>query len=163
MSATTTANPCGTPVSVGTSSNLYYATSGSTSYSCQYFTWIASTTGSVTLSFLLRNDIAFWYLDDVSVMNGNTEMLVNGDFESGSFSPGWTKSPSGSCTWFTPGGSVDNSSPHTGTYHVIDKCFNPGDTISQSFSVTAGQTYFVSFWVKPSVNVISMEITVTLS
>jgi hypothetical protein len=37
-------------------------------------------------------------MDDVSVSNGTAEMLLNGDFESGFFSPGWTKSmPNGNC------------------------------------------------------------------
>lgn len=99
----------------------------------------------------------------MSVSNGTAEMLTNGGFESGSFSSGWTKTPSGSCSWLTPGGVIDNSSPHASTYHVYDKCWNPGDVVSQSFLVTAGQNYFVSFWSKPSVNVVSMELTVTLS
>ncbi len=55
---------------------LYYA-----------YEWTASTTGTGTVAFKLRNDPSDWYLDDVSVYDRTIQILVNGGFESGSLSP----------------------------------------------------------------------------
>ena len=88
-------------------------------------------------------------MDDVSVSDGTTELLLNGGFESGSFSPGWTKStPNGGCNAFTTGAAIDTSSCHTGSYCFSDGCGGRTDQISQSFSVTAGHVYYISFWLK---------------
>ncbi len=88
-------------------------------------------------------------MDDVSVSNGTTELLLNGGFESGSFSPGWTESTSnGNCNAFTTGASIVSSSCHTGIYCFYDGCGGCADQISQSFSVISGQVYYISFWLK---------------
>jgi hypothetical protein len=147
LSATTTANPCGTPVSVGNSSVLFSTSSTNTSYTCQYFEWMSPTTGSITLAFQFRNDPGWWYMDDVSVSDGTNEMLVNGGFESGSFSPGWiTGTPNGACTPPSSGAQIVNSSCYSGSYCVTDGCVSDADQISQTFPATAGQFYYVSFW-----------------
>jgi hypothetical protein len=151
LTAATTVNPCGTPVSLATSSSIYSSSSGSSSYTCHYFAWTASTTGSVTLAFQFRNDPNYWYMDDVSVSNETTELLVNGDFESGSLSPDWTTStPNGQCSGST-GAYLVSSSCRSGSYCLSDGCCGCSDQVSQSFAVTTGQIYFISFWLQLSV------------
>ncbi|CAF3989541.1 unnamed protein product, partial [Adineta steineri] len=92
---------------------------------------------------------SYWYLDDVSVTNGSTELLINGGFESGSFMPGWDAtleyydSP--------PNAQVEGSflsfSPKEGSFQIIAyyKQDLP-DVITQSFPVIANSTYTVRFW-----------------
>ena len=162
--ATTTVNPCGTPVSVGTSSSLYSASSGSSSYTCFYFAWTASTTGSVTLSFQFQNNPSSWYMDDVSVSNGTTELLINGGFETSSFSPGWTVStPNGACVGSTIGAQVVSSPCRTGSYCLSDGCGFRSDQVAQSFTVTAGQVYLISFWLELGGGGSGVSVSVTLS
>jgi hypothetical protein len=103
-------------------------------------------------------------MDDVSVSNGTTEMLVNGGFESGSFSSGWTVSkPNGACNLFTYGASVSSSSCRTGSYCLEDGCGGRTDQISQTFTVTAGNAYFISFWLKIGASGSGISVSVTLS
>jgi len=146
---TTTISPCGTPVDIGNSSTIYSVTSGSNSYTCRYVAWTVSTTGNVTLVFQFRHLPGIWYMDDVSVSDGTTELLLNGGFESGTLSPGWTRrTPNGQCTGTSAG--VNTSNCRNGTYCFRDGCDNVADEISQSFPVTAGQIYYISFWLKQS-------------
>ena len=85
-------------------------------------------------------------MDDVSVSDGTTEMLVNGGFELGTLLPGWTGStPNGYCAHGYEA-AVDSYNCHTGSYCLNDGCYGVADQISQSFMATAGQSYFVSFW-----------------
>jgi hypothetical protein len=164
LTATTTVNPCGTPVSLGTSSSIYSSSSGSSSYTCHYFAWAASTTGSVTLAFQFRNDPDYWYMDDVSVSNGTTEMLMNGGFESGSLSPDWTTSaPNGHCYVYMSGAQIFNSLCRTGNYCLSDGCGLCSDKIAQSLTVITGQTYFISFWLKQNGTGGVISVSVTLS
>ncbi len=164
LTATTTPNPCGTPISIGSSSSIYSALSGSNSYTCRYVAWTASTTGSVTLVFQFENDPDEWHMDDVSVSNGTTEMLLNGGFESGSLSPSWTVStPNGACNLFAYGAAIDTSSCRSGSYCLSDGCGGRTDQISQSFGVTAGEIYFISFWLKQGGSGSGISVSVTLS
>ena len=97
----------------------------------------------------MRHDPDYWYLDDVSVFQGGTQMITNGGFETGSLSP-WVACVSNGTT-LCPSGSpvaVGTLSPHSGTYAVTDGCNGYTDCIRQSFSAVAGQTYVVSFWMK---------------
>jgi hypothetical protein len=67
--------------------------------------------------------------------------LVNGSFESGSFSPWVVNDPSG----FTMLGS-DSAFAHTGTFYAnLGASPNVG-TLSQTFNTTPGTTYSLSFW-----------------
>ena len=164
LAVSTTPNICGTPVSVGTNSSLFAKTSGISSYTCKYFEWVSSTTGTVTLTFEFRNDAAPWYLDDISVSDGSIELLSNGGFESGSFLPGWTRDiPNGNCTGGTSGAEVIPSSVHSGSYAVRDRCSSLADQVSQSFTVMTGQVYFISFWIKGSGSGSGITVSVTLS
>ena len=100
----------------------------------------------MTLAFLLRNDPSNWYLDDVSVYDGGTQMLVNGGFESGSLSPWVVTLPNGPCLFGSPHGQVCNTLSHTGSYDYCDGCNTVADEVSQSFMAIAGSTYVISFW-----------------
>ena len=78
------------PIYVGSSSLLFeiWTFVGFSSYSCRTYRWTSNITGVVTLSFELRHDPGYWFLDAVSVLRERTdEMLVNGGFETGSLSP----------------------------------------------------------------------------
>jgi hypothetical protein len=134
----------------------------STIYKCYAFTWISSVTGTVSLTFQFRNDIGSWNLDDVSVYLGATQMLSNGNFETGSLSPWIRTPPVGSCL-NSPGGHVVTSSPDTGNYNLQDQCKSLIDKISQSFMSTAGQMYIVSFWLRSDSTTSNMLANVSLS
>jgi hypothetical protein len=150
LAITTTIDPCSIPVSIGSNSSIFLTTSAINSYTYEYFPWVSPVTGSVTLAFQFRNDPSNWYMDDVSVFNGTNEMLVNGGFESGSLSPGWTAStPNGNCAYGFDA-SVTNSYCHNGTYCLSDGCYGVLDEISQSFVAISGQSYFISFWLQSS-------------
>ncbi len=45
---------------------------------CHVYAWTSTVTGTVTLAFQFRHDAAYWYLDDVSVYNNGSQMLING-------------------------------------------------------------------------------------
>ncbi|CAF0715823.1 unnamed protein product [Adineta steineri] len=153
--------PCAA-VSVGSASSLYAASSGTTSYTCKAYSWTSPRTGTITLTFQLHNTPSYWYIDDVSIYNKGVQMLLNGGFESGSASPGWTLStPYGVCS--TPG-VINTVSPRTGLYSLQDGSTScTADQISQSFAVIAGQTYVVSFYIKTGTTGSGISISVTLS
>ena len=126
---------------------LYTVTNpNTTSYYCLAYVWTSSITGLVTLTFQLRQDPDYWFVDDVSVYNGTAEMLINGGFESGTLSP-WVRTiPNGPCAGAP--GTVCSSSPHSGTRALCDGSNGCADAISQSFMATAGQTFNVTFWMR---------------
>jgi hypothetical protein len=103
-------------------------------------------------------------MDDVSISNGTTEMLLNGGFESGSFSPYWsTSQPNGGCNAFTTGAQIDWSSCRTGSYCLVDGCGGRTDQISQSFTAITGQVYLISFWLKQGGSGGGISVSVTLT
>ena len=118
-------------------------------------------TGSVNLTFQLQNKPTFWLLDDVSVHNGAVEMLTNGYFETGSLSPWVRTDPYGPCNGTA--GQVRNTSPHTGSYHLVDGSDNCPDLITQTFSATMGQIYTISFWSNAQASGFGISIVVTIS
>ncbi|UJR06803.1 hypothetical protein I4U23_011090 [Adineta vaga] len=146
-SSTTPTPPC-LPVNKGSSSNLHSATTGPTIYTCHAFQWTAPNTGPVTLAFAMRNDPSSWYIDDVSVYHGGTQMLLNGDLESGTLAPGWirTQANNYNCGLFQ--GHVSSNMPRTGTYSIRDGSMGCGDVVSQTFSAIANSLYIVSYWFK---------------
>ncbi|UJR17720.1 hypothetical protein I4U23_004618 [Adineta vaga] len=162
QTATTPTPPC-TPSSIGSSSNLLTASSGSTSsYACYAYEWTPVTSGTVTLTFVLQHNPDYWFLDDVSVYNGAVQMLTNGGFESGSFSPGWSQTAPTGCGSGTTG-YVSSSYRRSGSYGYADGCNGRTDRLSQSFAATAGQSYIVSFWLKSGNSGSGVSISVTLS
>ena len=89
-------------------------------------------------------------------------MLVNGDFESGSLSPGWIRTtPNGACG--STGGAISNVLPRTGSYSLQDGSTGCADQISQSFPVIAGQVYVVSFWIQMGGSGSGISVSVTMS
>lgn len=153
--------PC-TPSSVGSATTLYSTSSGGgTTYTCFAYQWTSPTTGLVTLAFQLRHDPSYWYLDDVSVYGGATQMLSNGGFETGSLSPWVRTTPNGNCAGAP--GQVSSSTPHSGTYGLRDGSNGCADQISQQFTATAGQIYIVSFWLKSGGTGSGISALVTLS
>jgi hypothetical protein len=162
LAATTPVPPC-TPTNVSSSSTLLSISSvNNTGYTCYAYEWTAPNTGMVTLAFQFRNDPVTWYLDDVSVYDGGTEMLVNGGFESGSLSPWAVTFPNGPCVGGSPPGQLCNTTSHTGSYDYCDGCNTVADQVSQSFMATAGQVYVISFWLRTLSTVPVMTVLVTL-
>lgn len=103
-------------------------------------------------------------MDDVSVSDGTTELLLNGGFESGSFSPGWTVStPNGACGWFSTGAQISSSSCRTGFFCCIDGCGGCMDEVSQTFAAVAGKNYTISFWVTTAGGGSTIAMTAALS
>jgi hypothetical protein len=115
----------------------------------------------VTLAFQFRNSPGYWYLDDASVYDGGSQMLINGGFETGSLSPWVETTPNGNCGGLAA--SVTNTLPFTGNYSLIDGSFSCADEVSQQFMATAGQIYVVSFWLKAAGSGPGQSVLVTLS
>ncbi len=82
-------------------------------------------------------------LDDVTVYQGSTQLIINGGFETGNLN-GWNYS--GSCFVFTGQAYYGSNYAKTGNYYYYDRCSQYGDTISQTFPTIAGDTYVISFW-----------------
>ena len=84
----------------------------------------------------------------MSIYAGGTQKLSNGGFESGALPP-WVKTqPLGPCSGQQSVVSSSVAVLHTGAYGLSSACMNVYDQIAQSFNVTAGQTYIISFWLK---------------
>jgi hypothetical protein len=106
----------------------------------------------------LRHDPNYWYLDDVSVYGGGTQMISNGGFETGSFSPWVASVPCGGSS-----AQVGTTLPHSGVYALNDGSFGCADQVSQQFTATAGQIYVVSFWLLSGSTGSGVSALVTLS
>ena len=148
---------------VGNSSALWTTTVASTTvYTCHRFLWTASKNGSVSFTMQLRNDPNKWFIDDISILRNDTEMLVNGGFESGSLSPWSWSEPGGSCSGY--GAAVTSSAgvARTGSYGLWDGCTGCADQVAQAVSVRKGQQYAISFWLKAR-NVSSGNLHATFS
>lgn len=146
--ATTPLPPC-PPISVNSSTStlLYINGTGTTDYTCYAVAWQALVTKSVNLTFRFRHDPDFWYLDDVSVYQGPTSIIHNGDFETGSLSS-WATSFTTQCQFLGYSINVSLSSPRSGRFSARDGCHGAMDNLSQRFNALAGQIYVVSFWLK---------------
>lgn len=138
---------------VGNASTLWTTTvADTTEYRCHSFAWKASNNGSVSFVIRLRNDPHSWCIDDVSILGGGIEMLANGGFETGSFSPWIWSRPNGACGSYPS--MVTNSAgvARSGSYGLWDGSFGCFDQLSQSFHVAKGQTYEIHFWLKSTSN-----------
>jgi len=149
---TTPAPPClptslGSLGSLGTVGTIYSTTSDiGSSYKCFAYEWISPTTRLVTLAFQFQHDPDYWYLDDVSVYEGATQKLINGDFETGSLSPWIKTTPNGNCIEIING--LSSIWPRNGAYSFYDGTRGCADQISQNFTVSADRLYRISFWLK---------------
>ena len=113
----------------------------------------------MSLTFQMRHDPDYWFLDDVSVVQGATEMISNGGFETGSLSPWTTFLLNG--TLGSPA-AVGHLSPHSGIYALDDGSNGQSDSLRQTFSAVAGQMYIVSFWLKSGATGTGTIVNVTL-
>ena len=147
--ATTLVSTCPPPTDVGNSSTIWTTTvAASSAYTCRNFSWIASKNGSVLFAMRFRNDPYRWYIDDVSILSGSTEMLVNGGFETGSLLPWvWTE-PNGTCSGQHAAVTNSTAVPQAGVYGLWDGSYGCFDQVAQSFSVLIGRQYLISFWLK---------------
>ncbi|CAF3707319.1 unnamed protein product [Rotaria sp. Silwood1] len=101
----------------------------------------------IEFGFKAVNQVKTWHLDDVSLKDknaSNAEMLVNGGFENGSL-VGWQVLCS-SIICGTTAGNITQSNCHTGSYCYEGACQNAYDFLRQTFSVTSGHVYILSFW-----------------
>ena len=92
-----------------------------------------------------------------------TQILVNRGFETGSLSPWVVSYPNEGCGFGSVLGQVCTSYPHSGSYDYCDGCNTVADKVSQSFGVTAGQIYVVSFWLATGATGSVISALVTLS
>ena len=115
----------------------------------------------MTLGFQFRNLPGLWFLDDVSVYDGGTQMIINGDFETGSLSPWVRTTPNGNCMGVP--GQISSSQSYSGNYSVRDGSASCADEISQDFNAIAGAIYVISFWLKNSGSGAGQTVLVTLS
>ncbi|CAF2040782.1 unnamed protein product [Rotaria magnacalcarata] len=106
---------------------------GST-FSYYSFAYIATQT-CVTLSFGFQQDPNYWTLDDVSVNDGVSNILINGDFEAGSAYTGWSGV-----------NHLSTTGCYSGSYCYRDGTVGSLDYVSQSLTLTVGHTYTVSFY-----------------
>lgn len=131
-----------------TSYDIQYTTSP-TIYQQQIYNYTALSTDIAILEFgfKAKNPSKTWHLDDVSIVDTtalNSEILVNGGFENGSLI-GWQVACS-SLNCGGTGGILVQTSCHTGSYCYEGACQGAYDFLRQSFSVTAGRVYMLSFW-----------------
>ena len=119
-------------------------------WTCFSFNWIASA-ATHTINFEFRQDPDKWFLDDVSIFDSSANQLIlNGGFEGGTNGTAngdpkannwaWSGSLCGCCS------GVSNSQSENGSYSWGDGCVGTTDNLSQSFSTTIGNTYFITWW-----------------
>ena len=120
------------------------------------YNYAALSTAPTLIFALSAGGLAYNYLDDVSVVDtsaSSIQLLINPSFENSTTNlTGWT-------TWCATAacnsgggalGKVTTSSCNSGNCY-IDHCRNPSyDYLVQSFPVTIGHIYTVSFWYKTS-------------
>jgi PEP-CTERM motif len=120
----------------------------------QYSVSFIATNATTALSFQMREDPAFFFLDDITLLHNNTgsNLVTNGDFEGGSFIPsgggnpqpnGWTYLNLFNATF---AGFVTTNNPHGGTSNYYDGSVGAYDGITQNIATTVGDTYTLSFW-----------------
>ena len=112
----------------------------------QYFTSFTAVAETTNVSFALREDPAYFFLDDVSVKKsgGGVELLLNPGFEDNTGSPEhWVFLNEFGAS---ASGTVVNGGAKSGSRSYKDGAVNAYDGISQVISTTVGQTYDISFW-----------------
>ena len=147
--ATTQAPPCA-PISRTGLAVLWTTNYPTTaSYVCQAYSWTATANDTVSLQFQFQHSPGRWYLDDVSVFYGGTQLLINGGFESGTLTPWFRTTPNGgSCSGQIAAVTTSGGSARTGSWYLWNGQINCYDQIEQNFNVTAGETYVISYWIR---------------
>lgn len=113
----------------------------------QYSFNVTARTTSMTLTFSLRNNNAFWLLDNISFVEFNTTdpLIKNGDFEHGNLTywnycnPNATRNSSR----LAQNGIFPSQS---GQYFYLGAPYPYADFLSQTISTTIGRLYTFSFW-----------------
>ena len=133
----------------------FAAGSAPTTYTLSTYAFTANTS-LVSLNFAMQADEGnnrYWLLDNVSVnrTNTNTNVLINGNFETGDLT-GWTQycATTANCAGALFFGRVTNTSCYMGKYCYVDKCDinNRFDYLTQSFTTVIGESYIVSFYLR---------------
>ena len=112
----------------------------------QYFTAFTAGASTTNISFALREDPAYFFLDDVSVKRagGGPELLLNPGFEDSTGSPlHWTFL---NAFGAAASGTVVNNGAKSGSNSYKDGSVQAYDGITQAISTTIGETYNISFW-----------------
>ncbi|CAF1048617.1 unnamed protein product [Adineta ricciae] len=145
--------------------------SKSASVTYTHYTYnFTATDSSSTLSFIANGDSGgkggfYWLLDDVFVndLNTSTNVLTNGDFETGDLS-GWSQycNNDGNCKNTGYYAHTTTNSCRSGNYCVYDSCGNY-DYLYQSFSTVIGNYYFISYYLRCGAVGGGSEIYVTLT
>lgn len=95
--------------------------------------------------YLFHEFFCVWYLDDISIKDStSTEILINGDFERSPSTIGWTIDYSAALCSLSSG--ISSSRFHSSNKSYYDYCDLATTWIDQSFNVTSGQSYNISFW-----------------
>ncbi len=126
-------------------------------YTCTF----SASSSNTAITFLLRNDPSYFFLDNISVkLQGNaTELLTNGGFEGGLSSGSYNTAPNQPVSWnllgtqgLTAAGNVMDSTSVAITYLAGNGSYTWGDGavggfdgIQQIIPTTPGQTYTISF------------------
>ena len=113
--------------------NLLNPTYSSSYYQVQWLYYAQA--ASETFRFGIQNNPSYTQIDDVSVMDGATELLCNGGFETGSM------------TCWSGANHISAGGAHTGTYCYNDGVVSAPDYIWQTFSTTPGDLMYLSFWI----------------
>ncbi|CAF1575120.1 unnamed protein product, partial [Didymodactylos carnosus] len=89
-----------------------------------------------TLTFGIRNDPSYTYLDNISVLSGGQELLTNGNFEYGT-QLGWS-----GASHLASGSGICYS------YCYVDGIVGRLDYVSQTFQTTPGSLLYISFYIR---------------
>jgi hypothetical protein len=111
-------------------------------YQLYLYSFVATTTNS-TMTFALRQDPNYWYLDDISVFGNGQQMWNNGGFETGLLNPYYTICNPCAASY---SGSLSSANPHSGFYNYQDGSVRCSDYVFQSFTTVVGVNYNISFW-----------------
>ncbi|CAF1365058.1 unnamed protein product [Didymodactylos carnosus] len=100
----------------------------------------------VTLMLSFRNDANYWFIDDVSVnkIGNTTNLIANGGFETGDIT-GWDYTDPYAASYT---GTATTMDYYTGAYSYTGGESYAADFISQTFNVTIGAVYDVSYWLE---------------
>ncbi|CAF1462392.1 unnamed protein product [Didymodactylos carnosus] len=107
--------------------------SGSSYYNVSWLYTAQST--NETITFAIQNNPSYTQIDDISVLYGTQQLIVNGGFENASQVGG------------SGANHLSTSNPNTGSYCYNDGVVGSPDYVWQTFYTTPGAVLWVSFWI----------------
>ncbi|CAF2670891.1 unnamed protein product [Rotaria sp. Silwood2] len=131
---------CPTPLfSWNRTNNCTKSSSSYVYYTCCY----QAVSTQLTIRFKLQEEVTHWYIDDVSMIQGNGELIINGGFESNL--TGWTiiRSTNLSVTSYA---DIAPGAAHSGSAYLYSAAISTPDYIKQTVNVIQGQNVNISFW-----------------